>query len=162
LRSTSKRGFPHTEFTERTEAKPFANGLLSVFSVVSVCEKTLFSLVLLVLCGCASEEKRALEDSLVGRWRGEAVDPPNEVWFSKAVFDFAFSDTSDFSAVVATYDRQPHELRFEGEYDVEDGRVVKIEERNLGGDWTVERRGPDEILMSRGDMKLTLRKRYGS
>jgi hypothetical protein len=145
----------------------------------------------LALAGCRSTagisaegeaRRKALEHDLVGRWKGEAVDPPAEVWFTHAKFDVWFSDRGDFSAVASTYAGKPYDIHFEGTYEVRPAPgpassdptpFVTVDQRDLGGFWTFERRGPDDmvahVLLLRGksqsataDMRIALKKQFGS
>ncbi|HVY62565.1 MAG TPA: hypothetical protein VHF22_12975, partial [Planctomycetota bacterium] len=125
--------------------------------------------LILAISGCASGESRqaaekreAFEHEIVGRWVGEPVSPPAEVWFTHAKFDLWFSDQDDFSAVVSTYAGHPYDLRFVGEYRVKHADVLHVDERNLGGDWKVTRRTPDAMTLTRGDLTLALKRRYGT
>ena len=155
--------------SHREHRGPRARGahlLLSVISVISV------AFVPLLLAGCAAGEsrqegdlRRALETDIQGRWTGDPVGPPPEVWFEHAKFDLEFTDQGEFSALVSTYAKHPYELRFTGEYSVKHSDTVVIHDNppNLGGKWDVRRGGaPGELVLSRGDITIALRKRYGT
>jgi hypothetical protein len=128
------------------------------------------ALVLTLAAGCASAppEQRRLEEDLLGRWTGDPVAVPAHAWWAGARFDVSFaapgiiSHGRDFSVLMTTYDGHAHPLRFEGTYEVASATRLDVDEENLGGHWDVARRGKDEITLTRGEMVLALRKRYGS
>ncbi len=138
-------------------------------STSSLTALLLGALLLALGAGCRSVQARAAADardataeSIVGRWRGEAVEAPARAWWAGAAFDVAFSASGDVSFVASTFAGKPLEVRFEGDYDVVRGDRIAIEEKNMGGDWRVERPGADEIRLTRDELKLALRRVWGT
>jgi len=110
----------------------------------------------------AETRKERLETLLPGRWTGDAVGAPAGVWFEKAKFDVTFSRNGDFAVVASTFARRPYPLRFEGEYEVLDGDQMRVEEANLGGIWRVTDASARGITIALDEMKITLKRRYGT
>ena len=125
-------------------------------------------LLLALAAGCASREVKQLREDVVGRWIGDAVSAPRNAWWEGARFDVSFAPAGvlfggrNFTVVASTFAGHPIPLRFAGTYEVESAERIEVEELNLGGYWDVARKAKDEMTLTRGDMVLALRKRYGS
>jgi hypothetical protein len=110
----------------------------------------------------AADRMERLERLLPGRWAGAPVEAPEGVWFERASFDVTFGPGGDISIVASTFARRPYALRFEGSYEVLDGDQVRVTEPNMGGIWKVARADPRALVIETADVKLDLRRRYGS